>query len=88
MPAGNNHSWNTYCGTCSNGFFNVDDEGVSDDLTWIKGQHQLVIGGEFVKVHFNEVAGFQANGNYQFSGEFQRKRTDWSGSNDQCGGTG
>jgi hypothetical protein len=62
--------WNTYCGTCSNGFFNVDDEGVSDDLTWIKGQHQLVIGGEFVKVHFNEVAGFQANGNYQFSGEF------------------
>jgi hypothetical protein len=62
--------WNTYCGTCSNGFFNVDDEGVSDDLTWIKGNHQLVIGGEFVKVHFNEVAGFQANGNYSFTGEF------------------
>jgi len=63
-------TWNTYCGTCSNGFFNVDDEGVSDDLTWIKGNHQLVIGGEFVKVHFNEVAGFQANGNYSFTGEF------------------
>jgi hypothetical protein len=63
-------SWNTYCGTCSNGYFNVDDEGVSDDLTWIKGQHQLVVGGEFVKVHFNEVAGFQANGNYTFNGEF------------------
>jgi hypothetical protein len=63
-------AWNTYCGTCSNGFFNVDDEGASDDLTWIKGQHQLVIGGEFVKVHFNEVAGFQANGNYSFNGEF------------------
>jgi hypothetical protein len=63
-------AWNTYCGTCSNGFFNVDAEGASDDLTWIKGQHQLVIGGEFVKVHFNEVAGFQANGNYSFNGEF------------------
>jgi Carboxypeptidase regulatory-like domain len=63
-------AWNTYCGTCSNGFFNVDDEGVADDLTWVKGKHQLVIGGEFLKVHFNEVAGFQANGNYQFSGEF------------------
>ncbi len=63
-------TWNTYCGTCSNGFFNVDDEGVSDDLNWIKGNHQVVVGGEFVKVHFNEVAGFQANGNYQFSGEF------------------
>jgi len=67
---GGTASWNTYCGTCSNGFFNVDDEGVSDDLTWIKGNHQLVVGGEFVKVHFNEVAGFQANGNYQFNGEF------------------
>ena len=63
-------AFNTYCGTCSNGFFNVDDEGAADDLTWIKGQHQLVIGGEFVKVHFNEVAGFQANGNYSFNGEF------------------
>jgi hypothetical protein len=63
-------SCNTYCGTCSNGFFNVDDEGVSDDLTLIKGRHQFVVGGEFVKVHFNEVAGFQANGNYSFSGEF------------------
>jgi hypothetical protein len=73
VAGGSYSSWNTYCGTCSNGFFNVDDEGVSDDLTWIKGDHQLVIGGEFVKVHFNEVAGFQANGNYQFSGL-------WSGS--------
>jgi Carboxypeptidase regulatory-like domain len=63
-------AWNTYCGTCSNGFFNVDDEGAADDLTWIKGAHQVVLGGEFLKVHFNEVAGFQANGNYQFNGEF------------------
>jgi hypothetical protein len=67
---GGRATWNTYCGTCSNGFFNVDDEGASDDLTWIKGNHQLVLGGEFVKVHFNEVVGFQANGNYSFSGEF------------------
>ncbi len=63
-------SFNTYCGTCSNGFFNVDDEGASDDLTWIKGDHTLVLGGEFVKVHFNEVAAYQANGNYSFNGEF------------------
>jgi hypothetical protein len=63
-------TWNTYCGTCSNGFFNVDDEGISDDLTWVKGNHQLAIGGEFLKVHFNEVVGFQANGNYTFNGEY------------------
>jgi hypothetical protein len=73
VSGGNFSTWNTYCGTCSNGFFNVDDEGVADDLTYVKGSHSLAIGGEFVKVHFNEVAGFQANGNYQFSGL-------WSGS--------
>ena len=68
--AGKNHNFQTYCGTCSNGFFNVDDEGVSDDLTWIKGQHQFVMGGEYVRVHFNEVAAYEANGDYTFSGIF------------------
>jgi hypothetical protein len=68
--SGKNHNWSTYCGTCSNGFFNVDDESVADDLTWIKGQHQIVVGGEYVRVHFNEVAGYEANGTYTFNGEF------------------
>jgi hypothetical protein len=58
--SGKNHNWSTYCGTCSNGFFNVDDESVADDLTWVKGQHQFVFGGEYVRVHFNEVAGYEA----------------------------
>ncbi len=68
--SGKNHNWSTYCGTCSNGFFNVDDEGVSDDLTWIKGPHQIVMGGEYVRVHFNEVAGYEANGTFTFNGQF------------------
>jgi hypothetical protein len=67
---GKNHYWNAYCSTCTPGYFNVDNEGVSDDLTYIKGQHQLVIGGEFIKVHFNEVAAYEANGEYTFNGEF------------------
>ena len=61
-------TWSTYCGTCTPGHFNLDDEGVSDDLTWVKGQHQLVIGGEFLRIHFNEIAGYQNNGVYTFSG--------------------
>jgi hypothetical protein len=60
-------TWSTYCGTCTPGHFNMDNEGFSDELTWVKGQHQLVIGGEFVRIHFNEVAGFQNNGAYEFS---------------------
>jgi hypothetical protein len=68
--SGANHSWDTYCGTCSPGYFNLDDEGVSDDLTWIKGRHQLVIGGEFLRIHFNENVGYQADGNFTFNGAY------------------
>ncbi|HEV2578097.1 MAG TPA: carboxypeptidase-like regulatory domain-containing protein [Acidobacteriaceae bacterium] len=68
--SGKNANWSTYCGTCTNGFFNVDNEGVSDDLTWVKGKHQVAIGGEFVRVHFNAVVGYDANGKYTFNGEY------------------
>jgi hypothetical protein len=62
--------WDSYCGTCSPGFFNVSNEGVSDDLTWVKGQHQIIVGGEFTRVQFNEVAAYEADGLFDFNGEF------------------
>jgi hypothetical protein len=65
-----NHNWSTYCGTCSPGHFNVDAQGVSDDLTWVKGKHNFVIGGEFLRIDFNEVAGYQADGAFEFAGQF------------------
>lgn len=68
--AGANHTWSTYCGTCSAGYFNLDDEGVSDDLNWVKGPNQIVLGGEFLRVHFNESVGYQADGSFTFNGQF------------------
>jgi hypothetical protein len=68
--SGANHTWSTYCGTCSPGYFNLDDEGFSDDLTWVKGPHQIVIGGEFLRIHFNENVGYQADGDFTFNGQF------------------
>lgn len=76
--AGKNHQWSAYCGTCSPGYFNVDNEGISDDLSYFRGPHQLVVGGEFVRVHLNEVVGYDANGLFNFSGA-------WSG-NGPAGG--
>jgi Carboxypeptidase regulatory-like domain len=67
---GKNHGWNAYCGTCSPGFFNVSNESISDDLTWLHGAHQWVVGGEFVRVQFNEVAAYEADGLFDFNGEF------------------
>lgn len=68
--SGANHSWSTYCGTCSPGYFNLDDEGISDDLTWVKGKNQIGIGGEFLRIHFNENVGYQADGNFTFNGAY------------------
>jgi Carboxypeptidase regulatory-like domain len=68
--SGANHTWSTYCGTCSPGHFNVDAQGVSDDLTWVKGKHNIVIGGEYLRVDFNEVAGYQADGDFTFNGAY------------------
>jgi hypothetical protein len=68
--SGANFTWSTYCGTCSPGHFNVDAQGVSDDLTWIKGKHNFVIGGEFLRIDFNEVAGYQADGDFTFNGAY------------------
>ncbi len=67
---GANHSWSTYCGTCSPGYFNMNDQGFSDDLTWVTGKHQIVIGGEFLRIDFNENVGYEADGNFNFNGEF------------------
>jgi hypothetical protein len=66
--SGKNHGWNTYCGTCSPGHFNVSNEGLSDDLTFIKGAHQFVFGGEFTRVQFNEIAAYEVDGIFTFSG--------------------
>ncbi len=68
--SGANHTWSTYCGTCSPGYFNLDDEGISDDLTWVKGKNQIGIGGEFLRIHFNENVGYQADGDFTFNGQF------------------
>jgi hypothetical protein len=78
--SGKNHTWSAYCGTCSPGHFNVDSEGFSDDLTYIKGQHQLVFGGEYVRVQFNEIAAYESNGVFTFNGQY-------SGSGPNGGGT-
>jgi hypothetical protein len=68
--SGANHTWSTYCGTCSPGYFNLDDEGISDDLTWVKGKNQIGMGGEFLRIHFNENVGYQADGDFSFNGQF------------------
>ena len=78
--SGKNHTWSAYCGTCAPGHFNVNSEGISDDVTYVKGQHQLVFGGEYIRAQFNQIQAFESNGVFTFNGQY-------SGSGPNGGGT-
>lgn len=41
---------------------------ISDNLSWIKGKHQLKLGGEFRKIQLNEFYHRNAQGNFKFKG--------------------
>lgn len=65
--------FNTYCSTCAPGSFNVNSFSIIDDVNLVLGKHQIVFGGEFIRVQENINNSFSANGNFTFSGIFSQK---------------
>ncbi len=62
-----------YCGTCALSHFNVNTYGLSDDVNWVHGKHQVIFGGELVRSQFNASNHYEMNGNFGFSGVFSQK---------------
>jgi len=60
--------FNVACGTCAPGYFNVNNYQLSDDVTKIKGRHQIAFGFDFRKEQFNSLNNQQSNGQWTFSG--------------------
>jgi hypothetical protein len=56
------------CGTCAPGFFDVNTYQVADDITWVKGKHQIGFGFDLRKDQFNSVNNQQDNGQFTFNG--------------------
>jgi len=77
--SGKNHGWTAYCGTCAPGHYNDDDESFADDLTWVKGKHQMVVGGEYVQNQLNIVGAYESNGTFTFNGEYSGNGPTGSG---------
>jgi hypothetical protein len=50
--------------------FNDNTLAFDDDVTMVRGKHQLVFGGEFVRNQLNISNAFNGNGIFQFSGVF------------------
>jgi Carboxypeptidase regulatory-like domain len=64
------HGFSAYCGTCAPGHFNDNTLAVNNDLTLVRGKHEMVVGAELARNQLNIVGGFQANGNFGFNGQY------------------
>jgi len=58
----------TYCGTCAPGHYNDNSLSFADDVTLVRGKHQIVFGGEYVRNQLNIVGAYESNGNWTASG--------------------
>jgi hypothetical protein len=58
------------CGSCSNAFFNSNAFHFADDVSIIRGRHQLSFGGSYIRYQLNLLAGLSGNGDFTFSGQY------------------
>lgn len=66
--SGKSHGFTVGGGTNSVAHFNDNAFSFNDDLTLVRGKHQFVLGGEFVRNQLNISNGYQSNGNGSFNG--------------------
>ena len=57
-------------GTNSVAHFNDNTLAVNDDLTWVRGKHQMAFGGEWVQNELNIGNVYEGNGIFTFNGEY------------------
>ncbi|HEY1648675.1 MAG TPA: carboxypeptidase regulatory-like domain-containing protein [Terracidiphilus sp.] len=57
-------------GTNSVAHFNDNTASIDDDITWVKGKHQLALGGEWVQNQLNIGNAYEGNGIFTFNGEY------------------
>jgi hypothetical protein len=57
-------------GTNSVAHFNDNTLTFDDDVTWLKGKHQIALGGEWVQNQLNILNAYESNGVFTFNGEY------------------
>ena len=64
------NKYNIGGGTNSVSHFNDNTLALSDDVTMLRGRHQLVFGGEWIQNQLNISNQFQSNGTFTFDGRY------------------
>jgi hypothetical protein len=57
-------------GTNSVSHFNDNTLSLEDDITWVKGKHQMTFGGGWIQNQLNIGNVYEGNGNFTFNGEY------------------
>jgi hypothetical protein len=57
-------------GTNSVSHFNDNALTLTDDITWVRGKHQLMLGGGWVQNELNIGNVYEGNGNFTFNGQY------------------
>ncbi len=52
--------------------FNDNTAALDDDVTWVRGRHQIGFGGEWVQNQLNIGNAYESNGIFTFNGEYGR----------------
>jgi hypothetical protein len=81
--SGKSHGFTIGGGTNSVSHFNDNAFSVSDDVTLVRGKHQFVIGGEYVRNQLNISNAYESNGTETFNGIYSSNGPTGTG-----GGTG
>ncbi|MCU1263157.1 MAG: hypothetical protein JWO80_6042 [Bryobacterales bacterium] len=61
--------FSTFCGTCSLAHINSASKQFADDVTLIRGRHQLMFGGEWIRRSLNYQVSTQQNPEFDFNGQ-------------------
>lgn len=66
------NKFSMYCGTCAPGFFNDNTFAFADDINLVRGKHQFIFGGEYIRNQLNISNAYEANGNFTFTGIYSQ----------------
>ncbi|MDQ2777169.1 MAG: TonB-dependent receptor [Acidobacteriota bacterium] len=59
--------FSTYCGTCNHAYFNTNTWSYTDDLTIVRGRHQIMVGADVIRTQMNADNNYDLDGTYGFS---------------------
>jgi len=56
--------FSTYCGTCNHAYFNTNTWSYTDDMTLVRGRHEIMFGADIIRTQMNSDNNYELDGDY------------------------